>query len=41
MVPPDMTNGDTREALHAFARAMTTHVNRGVEPKVNDIESIL
>ena len=41
VVPLGMTNGDIREALHSLAQVITTHVNRGVEPKVNDIESIL
>lgn len=32
VVPPGMTNVDIRELLY-LARAMTTHVNRGVEPR--------
>ena len=41
MVPLDMTNGEIREALLALARAMTTHVNRGVEPRVSFLESTM
>ena len=41
MVPPKMTNGEIIEALLALARAMTTHVNRGDEPRVNAMESTM
>ena len=41
VVPPEMTNGEIIEALLALARAMTTHVNRGVEPRVNAMESTM
>ena len=41
MVPPDMTNGDIRKAQLALARAMTTYVNRGIEPRVNGRESTM
>ena len=41
MVPPKMTNGEVREALLALAQAMTTHVNRGIEPRVNVVESTM
>lgn len=35
MVPPYMTNGKIKEALLSVARAMSPHVIRGVEPRVN------
>ena len=35
VVPREMTNGEIREDLHALARALTTHVNMGTEPRVN------
>ena len=38
MVHPNMINGEIREALVPFSRAMTTHFNRGVEHRVNAIE---
>ena len=38
VVPPDMTNGEIRETLLALDRAMTTHVNRGIEPRLNVVE---
>ena len=41
VVSPDMTNGEIREALLSLARSMTTHVNRGIEPRVNVLESIM
>ena len=41
VVPLDMTNGDIRETLLAQARAMTTHMNRGVDPRVNALESTM
>ena len=37
----DMTNGEIREDLLALALAMTTHVNRGIEPRVNVLESTM
>ena len=33
-----MANGDIREHLLTLARAITTHVNRSVETRVNDLE---
>ncbi|TMW96435.1 hypothetical protein EJD97_007363 [Solanum chilense] len=39
--PPDMTNGEIIEVLLALARAMTTHVNKGVEPRVSSMESTM
>ena len=38
VVPPEMTNGDTREALITLARTLTTYVN---VPRVNVIESTM
>ena len=38
VVPPEMTNGDFREALVVLSRSMTTHVNRGIDPRVNVVE---
>ena len=34
-----MTNGHIREALIILNRALTTHVNVGMEPRVNVVES--
>ena len=39
MVPSYMNDGDIIEALLALARAMTFNVNRGVEPRVDVLES--
>ena len=36
-----MTNGEIRDAPLALTRAMTTHTNKGVEPRVNAMESIM
>ena len=36
-----MFNREIREPLLALARAMTTHVNRGIEPRLNAIKSIM
>ena len=41
VVPPDMNNGYIREALLSFAPPMTTHMNRGIEPRVNILESTM
>ncbi len=41
MVTPDMTNGEIKEALLDLTRAMTTHVNSGVEPRVDVLESTM
>ena len=41
VVPLDMTNGENIEALFALARTMTNQVNRGIEPGVNTLESIM
>ena len=41
VVPLAMTNGEIRLALHTLARALTTHVNRGTEPRVNIVESTM
>ena len=38
VVPPDITNGDIRDALLAISRALTTHVNMGIAPRVNIVE---
>ena len=32
VVPPKMINVEIIEVVFALARAMTTHVNRGIEP---------
>ena len=37
VVPLEMTNGEIREALITLARALTTHVNMGIAPRVNDV----
>ena len=34
-----MNNGDIKEALLTLTRALITHVNMGVEPRVNVVES--
>ncbi|TMX01205.1 hypothetical protein EJD97_024918 [Solanum chilense] len=36
-----MSNGEIREALPDLAQSMTTYVNRGIEPKVNVVESTI
>ncbi|XP_015060549.1 uncharacterized protein LOC107006535 [Solanum pennellii] len=41
LVREDMTNGEIREALLALARVITTHVNGGVENRVNALESTM
>ena len=41
MVPPEMTNGEIREALLAIARVLNTHVNMGIAPRVNVVEITL
>ncbi|TMX05337.1 hypothetical protein EJD97_024185, partial [Solanum chilense] len=41
VVPPEMTNREIRDALLTFVRAMTTHVNRGIERRVNVVESTM
>ena len=41
LVPLDTTNGEIREAFLALARPMTTHVNRGIEPRENAMESTM
>lgn len=38
VIPPEITNGEIREALVAVARAVTTHVNKGIEPVINFVE---
>ena len=41
VVPLEMTNGEIREVLLAIARALTTHVNMGLAPRVNVVESTI
>ncbi|TMW96390.1 hypothetical protein EJD97_007451 [Solanum chilense] len=41
VVPRDMTNVEIREDLLALDRFITTHVNRGVEPRVNALDSTM
>ena len=41
VVPSDMINWEIIEILLALALSITTHVNRGVEPIVNAMESIM
>ena len=36
-----MTNGDIGEVLLALDQSMTTHVNRGIQPRVNVLESTM
>ncbi|TMW97372.1 hypothetical protein EJD97_005671, partial [Solanum chilense] len=41
MVPLEMTNDEVREALITLARALTTHVNMGIGPRVNVVETTM
>ena len=41
VVPSDITDGEIREALLAFAQAMTTHLIRDGWPRVNALESTM
>ena len=41
MVSPELSNIDTREALFALARAVTTQVNLSMMPRVNVVESTM
>ena len=41
MIPPDMSNGDIREALLTLALAMTTHVNGDNMHRVNALKSTM
>ncbi|TMW95587.1 hypothetical protein EJD97_008631 [Solanum chilense] len=41
VVPLEMTNGEIRETLLALALAITTYVNRCVDPRVNAMESTM
>ena len=41
VVPPEMSNVEIREAFLTLARALTTHVNRGIEPRVNVVDSTM
>ena len=41
VVPLDITNGEIIKVLLALARVTTTHVNRGVEPRVNALEGTM
>ena len=41
MVPPDMTYGEIIEALLDIARVLSTHVNKGMSPRVNVVESTM
>ena len=34
VVPPEITKGEIRKALITLARALTTHVNMGLVPRV-------
>ena len=36
-----MTNGEIREALLFLARATTTNMNKGIEPRVNVVETAI
>ena len=36
-----MTNGEIRESLLTLARVLTTHVTRGIDPRVNVVESTM
>ena len=38
VVPPEMTSGEIREAFLILDRALTTHVNRGIEHRGNVVE---
>ena len=40
-VPPKLTNGEIREALITLARALTTHVNIVIAPRLNVLESTM
>ena len=35
VVPPEMINGEIREVFLTLSRALTTHVNVGLSPRVN------
>ena len=39
VVPPDMTYWEMREALLTLDQPLTTHVNRGIGPRMNVVES--
>ena len=41
VVPPYMTNGETREDLITLAQALTTHVYMGLAPRVNVVENTM
>ena len=41
MVLPEINSGEIREALLTLARALTTHMNMVIEPKVNVVESTM
>ena len=38
VVPLEMTNGEIREALLILTRVFTTHVNKGIKPRLNVVE---
>ena len=38
VIPPEIINGDIRETLLTLARALTTHVNMCIAPRVNVVE---
>ena len=39
--PPDMTNREIRETLLSLSLAMTTHVTRDIDPRLNYMESMM
>ena len=41
MVPSEMTSEEIRVALLTLAQALTTHVNRGIVPRENVVESTM
>ena len=41
MAPLEMTNREIREALLVLARTITTHVNKGIEHRLNAIDSTM
>ena len=41
VVPAEMTNWEIRESLLTLAQALTTNLNRSIEPRVNVLESTM
>ena len=41
MVPPEIPNGEIREALLTLSQSLTTHVNMGIRPRINVVESTM